>query len=567
MPRSARRDLAPTPPGLVARVVLIATALSLTSCPHQGEAVRLLVRAAIHNRPSKATRTVRKLVQETASNAVHLTGPQIAAPPYPEEQAGREQDPDPVAYVQAHRLAALNVDGAPTVGAPNLTQPGSQEFHLPDREPPPTAEPLVYSIGRETQIYAEPRFDAKRIGYMRFGSDLRRTTAEVSRASCSGGWFGVQPSGFVCANGRTATTDPSHPLVQARLERPDRMSPLPYAYTVARRGIPQLYSFVPSERQLPAKSFSKRLQSSFGHLQSSPLPDWWRRPREVFGYQRSRDTALLGDGLVGGGVALLGLHTDAGMLYGVTPDLELVNTFALEAVKPSTFAGKALSHDEGLPVAFAMNTTTWLYRGDPRATNPLPIRQLARREAVALATERVTAQGQEWRCTKDGLWLRTAGLRIVEARTEWPAWAQAGKAWVDVSINHQTLVAYEGTQVAYVTLVSTGVDGLLDPATTKSTKTGVFHIVSKHLTATMNGEDAEGAYEMREVPWVQYFSEGYALHGAYWHDGFGQPRSHGCINMSPRDARWLFHFTNPGLPQNWHGTIPSEPSATVFVHP
>jgi lipoprotein-anchoring transpeptidase ErfK/SrfK len=83
----------------------------------------------------------------------------------------------------------------------------------------------------------------------------------------------------------------------------------------------------------------------------------------------------------------------------------------------------------------------------------------------------------------------------------------------------------------------------------------------------MNGEDPDGAYEMREVPWVQYFSEGYALHGAYWHDAFGQPRSHGCINLSPKDARWLFHFTNPGLPQQWHGSIPVEPSATVFVHP
>jgi len=304
-----------------------------------------------------------------------------------------------------------------------------------------------------------------------------------------------------------------------------------------------------------------------GQLRSEPLPAWWRRPHEIFGYPRPKDVALLGEGLAGGGVALLGFYSDAGKLFGITPDLELVTTDALEAVKASGFAGKSLTANDGLPVAFAMSGSTWLYRGDPRNGELQPVRQLTRRSSVALGNERLMVHGQPWRCTKDGLWLREAGLRIVEARTDWPDWAKADSAWVDVSINQQTLVAYEGTRAAYVTLVSTGIDGLLDPATTKSTKTGVFHIVSKHLTATMNGEDPDGAYEMREVPWVQYFSEGYALHGAYWHDAFGQPRSHGCINLSPKDARWLFHFTNPGLPQQWHGSIPVEPSATVFVHP
>lgn len=522
--------------------------------------MQLLTRAATLKRSSKATRTVRKLVQQTASNAEHLTGPQIAQPAYPPSRDPTEQATDLADYVEAHGFSAR------TSVAASDAAPGPQPSAV-ERDRGSNDEPFVYSIGRETQVYAEPRFEAKRIGYLRFGSELRRTTAAVSRAGCSGGWFGVQPSGFVCANGRTATIDPRHPLVVARLDRPDRMASLPYAYAIARRGVPQLYGYAPSDAERRERSFSKRLLSSFGRLPSTELPDWWRRPHEVFGYQRPKDVASLGDGLAGGGVALLRFHTDAATLYGVTPDLELVTTGALEAVKPSAFAGKSLDAGTSLPVAFAMTGTSWLYRGDPRIGQLQPVRQLGRREAVALGPERPTTQGQEWRCSKDGLWLRPSGLRIVEARTDWPDWAKAGAAWVDVSINQQTLVAYEGTEPKYVTLVSTGVDGLLDPATTKSTKTGVFHVVSKHLTATMNGEDPEGAYEMREVPWVQYFSEGYALHGAYWHDAFGQPRSHGCINLSPIDARWLFHFTNPGLPQNWHGTIPSEPSATVFVHP
>ena len=60
-------------------------------------------------------------------------------------------------------------------------------------------------------------------------------------------------------------------------------------------------------------------------------------------------------------------------------------------------------------------------------------------------------------------------------------------------------------------------------------------------------------FELRDVPWIQYFAAGYALHGAYWHDVFGLPRSHGCVNLSPIDARLVFRWTDPPLPEGWHG--------------
>jgi hypothetical protein len=55
-------------------------------------------------------------------------------------------------------------------------------------------------------------------------------------------------------------------------------------------------------------------------------------------------------------------------------------------------------------------------------------------------------------------------------------------------------------------------------------------------------------FELRDVPYVQYFTDGYALHAAYWHDVFGQPKSHGCINLAPEDARRLFFWTGPQVP-------------------
>jgi lipoprotein-anchoring transpeptidase ErfK/SrfK len=61
------------------------------------------------------------------------------------------------------------------------------------------------------------------------------------------------------------------------------------------------------------------------------------------------------------------------------------------------------------------------------------------------------------------------------------------------------------------------------------------------------------AFELRDVPWIQYFDAGFALHGAYWHDVFGIPRSHGCVNLSPIDARYVFNWTEPKVPEGWHG--------------
>jgi lipoprotein-anchoring transpeptidase ErfK/SrfK len=62
----------------------------------------------------------------------------------------------------------------------------------------------------------------------------------------------------------------------------------------------------------------------------------------------------------------------------------------------------------------------------------------------------------------------------------------------------------------------------------------------------------EGTYQLRDVPYIQYFAAGYALHAAYWHDVFGKQKSHGCINLSPIDAHRVFMWTEPAIPDGWH---------------
>ena len=76
--------------------------------------------------------------------------------------------------------------------------------------------------------------------------------------------------------------------------------------------------------------------------------------------------------------------------------------------------------------------------------------------------------------------------------------------------------------------------------------------------ASGDANDVDNKFELRDVPWVQYFEAGYALHAAYWHDVYGTPRSHGCVNMSPIDARKVFLWTDPPIPPGWHGVFATE---------
>ena len=84
----------------------------------------------------------------------------------------------------------------------------------------------------------------------------------------------------------------------------------------------------------------------------------------------------------------------------------------------------------------------------------------------------------------------------------------------------------------------------------------------------MNGQMGdEQPYSVATVPWTMFFAKDLALHTAYWHDRFGEPRSHGCVNLSPSDARRLYHWSSPDLPLGWsmaHGR-PETPGSIVRI--
>lgn len=117
--------------------------------------------------------------------------------------------------------------------------------------------------------------------------------------------------------------------------------------------------------------------------------------------------------------------------------------------------------------------------------------------------------------------------------------------WVDVDLSSQTLVAYEGSEPVFTTRISSG-------TADHPTVTGQFRIWLAFESQTMDGSLLGYDYYLENVPYVMYFFEDYALHGAFWHNNFGYPMSHGCVNLSPADAGWIFNWASVGTLVNVH---------------
>jgi len=113
------------------------------------------------------------------------------------------------------------------------------------------------------------------------------------------------------------------------------------------------------------------------------------------------------------------------------------------------------------------------------------------------------------------------------------------KKWIDVNLSTQTMTAYEGETPVFTALVSAGRQQY-------PTVVGTFEIYVKFEKARMRGGTGAEAYDLPDVPYVMYFHGDYGLHGTYWHNNFGTPMSHGCVNLSIPDSEWLFNWASVG---------------------
>ena len=101
--------------------------------------------------------------------------------------------------------------------------------------------------------------------------------------------------------------------------------------------------------------------------------------------------------------------------------------------------------------------------------------------------------------------------------------------WIEIDLTNQILFVYRDNQLINGFKVSTG-------TSSHKTVTGIFKIFSKYPAITMTGP----GYDLADVPFSMFFYKGYAIHGTYWHNNFGTPMSHGCVNMNTDDASWIY---------------------------
>ncbi len=204
----------------------------------------------------------------------------------------------------------------------------------------------------------------------------------------------------------------------------------------------------------------------------------------------------------------------------------------------------------------------WILAGtfasrEPGIGQPQSTRWVNRYEVVQIFEERRVGN-LDWYRIGPSDWIEQRLLAKVEPDERRPEGVE-GDQWISVNLYEQTVTVYEAGRLVYATLTSTGLPGWW-------TQPGSFQVYSKLDQDDMAGAfeaDRSDYYYLEDVPWVLYFDEARALHGAYWHNGFGYPRSHGCVNLSPGDAQWIFQWASEGT---WvhvfdpSGNTPTDPS-------
>lgn len=459
--------------------------------------------------------------------------------------------------------------------------------------------PRVYSRALRTWIHERPNRSSRRLGYMRAGASTPTSEKPAGHEDCAGGWYPVQPRGYVCV-GRRATLDANDPIVRATREYPpDPMRKLPYIYGTVRRPGP-IYARLPTAAELrkAEPSIDERMPKwlaakgeigasyaqdvwmggagpapdpaeAWKNKTSDPLPQFLkdgRSPPNIYRKPRDKDALVVGHMKSHVGYSILKTFLYQGRRYALTTDLLVIPTDRLRPIQGSDFHGFQIPKDIDFPFAIVRQPGAhYLVVKDGKLKDG---GEAPYRHAIKLTGKQEFFHKRLHYETVDHKWLSDLDASRLDPAKHMPAWGKNGEKWIDVNLTKQTLVLYEGTKAVYATLISSGEAGLEDPKHTTATKRGIFRIHTKHITTTMSSDEVGESFELRDVPYVQYFDkQGYALHGAYWHDGFGIPKSHGCINLSPEDARRIFYWTDPQVPVGWHGALLPLKGTVLFVHP
>jgi hypothetical protein len=275
------------------------------------------------------------------------------------------------------------------------------------------------------------------------------------------------------------------------------------------------------------------LPFSYAHVKTVPM-NVYRHPMEAaMGFPPVR-TMLSGDWWV----SVDGMVEYGGQQWYQINENEFVPADVLALASASSFQGIYLTEQPQHPFAWV---NRWVQPSVlPQGELNQAVASLNRYQLVTIFAEE--RRGDEiWYLIGPDQWVEQTNVSRVDV-DPLPQGVAPGEKWIEIDLFEQTVAAYEGERMVYATLTSTG-------RTSTATPPGLYRLWAKVREGKMSNPDVEDGspawYYIEDVPWTMYFHGGYSLHAAFWHDAFGFTRSHGCVNLAPLDAKWLYTWADP----------------------
>lgn len=474
-------------------------------------------------------------------------------------------------------------------------------------------------------VYTEPSMErSTKIGWVRSGGKLAVKAEKVTNKSCAPGWYELIGGGFVC--GTYGTTNLNVPDVKFAMAPAKLTDVLPYTYARnAKHGTP-LYKSVPSREQMlkyePYLADKDKPKTSDADAGAPVARAATSAPTIVTGASQPAPGTNAGGPALDPNLADAGIETTEPekpwwQQENIKERLHEVKLEHLESDADDILAKRMVT---GFYVAvdrtFRWNDRTWYkttkglitpaerfwqtagskfqgveldgaalklpiawgYGGrkqvatytitDPKQP-PKSAKSIDKQVAIAMTGKSLDVGSTRYLETSEGTYLKAAHVRVTEPGP-FPADLGPDERWIDVDLSSQTLVAFVGQKPVFATLISSGKESK-DKAKDHRTPVGEWRVREKHLTTTMDGDGSAAGdlpYSIEDVPYVMYYHRAYALHAAFWHGNYGVQMSHGCVNLSPLDAKWLYFFASPEARPSFHGmwSRPEAPGTRIVVH-
>ncbi|MFO0590998.1 MAG: L,D-transpeptidase [Polyangiaceae bacterium] len=527
------------------------------------------------------------------------------------------ESPSRANYLPPPTSSATAPAEVPTAVASAAADAGADASETAEEKP--YTGPLLGALAIQTPVYPAMKFTKERLGYIRLGGKVPVDPKPIKGENCPANWYKLVDGGYVCA--KYATLDMTNAALKLGITAPnlEELLPYKYAYNTA-HGTP-LYKSVPSKEDMikyePYLEIAKKARkkakeeaakeksdedagapatpSSYdeedagaapvpgsttllpdaGEPPEEPAKPWWQQnePGKPLNVKLS-DLESDADGTVARRM-VKGFFIAVDKTFGWNNRLWYKTTEGLVAPADRMYIVKAPSSkgidvpDGVKQVGFITATKAAKYTWDPEKKKISVSGSVPRFAAFGLTGQTISKDTIVYRQTSEGWWMKAIDGTYAEAGDA-PSEVKPGEKWIDVNLTRKTLMAMDGAKPAYAALISPGRRNK-NKKKDHPTIQGTFRIREKHIAVTMDGDGAVAGdlpYSIQDVPYVEYFEGSYALHTAFWHNNFGREMSHGCVNLSPLDAKKMFFWTEPKLPRGWHAVwaTPENKGTVVHIH-